>query len=226
MIIIGISGHAESGKTTLVKNLQKKLIKYAPCIEVNFADPLRKLLLEYFIPEEFNLSIQDLQDQHIKNITLPQGYTIRKMLQILGTDLFRKIDPEIWVRLYISKIRKIEREHPNSYILTADIRFINELIAIHKLGGIVIRLMRKVSSFTHQSEKELDIIEYATKKNFKPKIKRFDLDAFFNSKRKKWIKYGAQQKFDFIIDNSNIQSHQTADIAFKFLKKGVISCSQ
>ena len=62
--------------------------------------------------------------------------TPRKMLQQVGTDLFRnQLHPNTWVNATFANY------HDNNWIIT-DVRFPNELEAIKKHNGITIRINR------------------------------------------------------------------------------------
>jgi len=76
----------------------------------------------------------------------------RDAMQIIGTDIFRKLDPDVWVKATISKII---REKPDLAIIT-DCRFPNEVSAIQNIGGKVIRLTRNPHNSDHLSETILD----------------------------------------------------------------------
>jgi hypothetical protein len=73
-------------------------------------------------------------------------------MQIIGTDIFRKLDPDVWVKATISKI---VREKPDIAIIT-DCRFPNEVESIQNIGGKVLRLTRNPHNSDHLSESILD----------------------------------------------------------------------
>ena len=84
--------------------------------------------------------------------------TPRKMLQLIGTDLFRnQLHPNTWVNATFANY------HDNNWIIT-DVRFPNELEAIKKHNGITIRINRGLVERTgkmiqgpeHISETALD----------------------------------------------------------------------
>lgn len=81
-----------------------------------------------------------------------QQLSCRDAMQIIGTDIFRKLDPNVWVKATISKIVK---EKPDLAIIT-DCRFPNEVDAIQNIGGKVIRLTRNPHNSDHLSESILD----------------------------------------------------------------------
>lgn len=102
-----------------------------------------------------------------------QLLSARDVMQIIGTDIFRKLDTDVWVRSTLSKIRK---DKPNIAIIT-DCRFPNEVSAIKNIGGKVIRLTRSPFISDHASETILDKDKYD------------------------W------SNFDYIIDNSEFSLH-------------------
>lgn len=66
--------------------------------------------------------------------------TPRKMLQQAGTDLFRNhFHNDIWIASLENKLQK----YSNNIVIT-DCRFPNEIEAIRKLGGIIVRVKRGI----------------------------------------------------------------------------------
>ena len=57
--------------------------------------------------------------------------TAREVLQYVGTDIFRKLDPDIWIK---SLLRKIEKDRPE-VALICDVRFKNEISRLQEKGG-------------------------------------------------------------------------------------------
>lgn len=82
--------------------------------------------------------------------------TAREVMQYIGTDIFRKLSPNIWAD---ATIRKIQREAPKIAIIT-DCRFPNEVDIIKNSGGHVIRLTRSPYESDHISENILDKDQY------------------------------------------------------------------
>jgi hypothetical protein len=81
--------------------------------------------------------------------------TAREFMQFLGTDIMRKIYEPIWVE---NCFKRIEGDSPEIAII-GDCRFINEIQAVQKIGGKVIRLTRSLYESTHQSEIDADSYE-------------------------------------------------------------------
>lgn len=82
--------------------------------------------------------------------------TAREIMQYIGTDIFRNIDSDIWVK---ATIKKIINEQPKVAIIT-DCRFPNEVEAIKQIGGKVFRLTRNKFHSDHESESILDKDKY------------------------------------------------------------------
>jgi hypothetical protein len=80
----------------------------------------------------------------------------RDIMQFIGTDVFRKLKPDIWVDATISKI---SRDKPKLAIIT-DCRFPNEVESIKEAGGKVIRLTRAPFDSDHVSENILNEENY------------------------------------------------------------------
>lgn len=78
--------------------------------------------------------------------------TARQFMQFMGTDVMRKIYEPIWVE---NCFRRIEEDSPEIAVI-GDCRFINEIQAVQKAGGKVIKLTRSLYENTHQSEIDAD----------------------------------------------------------------------
>ena len=80
--------------------------------------------------------------------------TAREVLQYIGTDIFRAVDSDVWIK---SLLRKIKRDSPE-VALICDIRFKNEILKLQESGGFIVGLTRNSSnsSDSHSSEKEIE----------------------------------------------------------------------
>ena len=77
--------------------------------------------------------------------------TFRQLLQLWGTEYRRLQDPDYWVKRLEAKLHGLER------VVIDDVRFLNEVEMIQRLGGKVIRIDRPgPAESTHASEIELD----------------------------------------------------------------------
>ena len=88
-------------------------------------------------------------------LCLRSGFmTAREVMQVMGTDVMRKMfSDSIWVD---TLQRTIDKERPD-FALISDMRFPSEFNSLHKNGAKIIRLMRDVSGGDqHPSEVALD----------------------------------------------------------------------
>jgi len=156
-MIIAFAGRKQSGKTSsceFVKNLFETSHLGQGQI-YNFADPLKQLCINvlgltysqcYGTDDDKN----DLVDCYWPG--MDQQMTAREVMQHLGTDMFRKLQQNVWSA---ATIRLIEKEKPDMALI-ADCRFPNEVDAVKNAGGIVIKLNRNLYESTHTSEIALD----------------------------------------------------------------------
>ena len=82
--------------------------------------------------------------------------TAREFMQFFGTDIMRKIHPNVWANACVNKITK----EGSDLAIVADTRFPNEVEAINKAGGKVLRLERDIHDDNHDSETALDASNY------------------------------------------------------------------
>ena len=155
-MILGFSGKMMSGKATTLDYIAKMLINdYAIC---NFADALKIAVARTFVPADaiqtpHSLSwINDNKDYVIPAL----GITVRQTLQMFGTDIMRAIWPDVWINAWKHRLPPLSGPKKVRHILVGDVRFENEVQAIHDMGGFVIRLTRNVCNDQHPSEIILD----------------------------------------------------------------------
>ena len=185
MKILGISGHKGAGKTTVaewlegVKNAHEcnnaHSIGFFTLAKDRYVDTMER---EYLI----------LDDQDVKDSVHPSGKTRRQMMQEYGCAL-RAIWPDVWVENW----KNFAVCHPAiTHLIAPDVRFPNEVKAIHDLGGHVIRLTRTpFPEDKHESETALDKCELAT-------------IACIAAKNMGKTLYSGVGLFDYVIDNANM----------------------
>lgn len=128
-MIIGLSGKAGTGKTTLAGHLLEKLPDSWSII--NFGDLLKQ---ECSLVFGFPLSLCYSEEGKNSKINGSQA-TVRDILQWYGTDIVRQQDPEHWVNLMIDLIN-----NSTGNFIIADIRFPNEADMITDFKGLNVRI--------------------------------------------------------------------------------------
>lgn len=145
MNLIGITGPAQAGKSTVARYLVEHGFA-----EVSFAAPIKRA-----IATAFDLDIRDLERPDYKEADLPWlGKSPRFLLQTLGTEWGRKlVAPDLWL---ILAARRIEHArafgHPG--VIVSDVRFDNEADFILARGGTLWRIWRKSATAVRAHESE------------------------------------------------------------------------
>lgn len=131
MILIGIAGPAQSGKSTLAGEFRRLVMfrgqKYA---EKPFAGPLKRMLAS------IGVDVSDLS-KNAPVAFLDGRITPRIMMQTLGTEWGRSLLPDLWLRVW-----QRELDDNTHTVCVPDVRFDNEAELIRELGGIVIHIQR------------------------------------------------------------------------------------
>jgi hypothetical protein len=138
-----------------------------PYIKVySFADPLKQdicmnmLGLSYdqcYGSDDDKNSITDIFWENIPGNISKQGpMTAREVMEVVGTDLFRKIKGDVWVS---TTLRKIQQDKAEIAVIV-DCRFPNEVDSIKTHGGKIIRLTRNPFNSSATAEAALDSYNY------------------------------------------------------------------
>ena len=181
-LILGLVGHAKSGKDTGAYDLIKFLCSDGiEAKKIAFADPIRK------IGAIFGFTPQQMSDQNLKETFCNPNFplvTPRKFMQLVGSEMFRNnLDKDCWVKVAritldaaIENARKYLDEaaemypddgkiYPNSVIIISDVRFPNEADMIRLIGGKIVKIHRpslttgNASWMTHESEKYIESMD-------------------------------------------------------------------
>lgn len=150
-MILGLTGRARVGKTTLAEELELRngfVIK-------SFATPLK-----HGLSVMTGLDPRYFTDPMLKNQIIPSfGTTPRLLMQRVATDAIRTISPNFWVVRMRQELRK--DIYQNVKIVIDDCRFENEVQLIRDLGGQIIHLKRNQSEEedSHISERPLAVRE-------------------------------------------------------------------
>jgi len=151
-MIISLSGKKRAGKSSCAEHLVS-----LGWDEVSWAYPLKEVIGRQL----FGLTDEQMYgDAEAKEATLPAwGMSARQILQVVGTDLFRKhICDDFWVRIGVRRILELQPRN----IVISDTRFPNEAQAVRAMGGTTI-CVEKIRTDgltppldTHPSETALD----------------------------------------------------------------------
>ena len=125
--LIGISGKAGAGKDTLGKYLCDEY----RCMHYYFAKPLKE-------GAKIMFGLSDEQIENKEQVIEPWGISPRKIYQLLGTEVGRGIDVNIWVKNAEMFVKSVA----GHTVVITDVRFDNEAFWIRNRGGVVINIER------------------------------------------------------------------------------------
>lgn len=152
MVLVGILGKKRAGKDTISDYLEKKY----NFNKIAFATPLKEVckILFDFSDEQLYGDLKEVVDPN-------WGMSPRHMMQYLGTDILRKqIKDDMWINIVRNKYLKYTKENKDYRMVISDVRFPNEIKAVHDLSGIVIKVTRPSinNKDQHESETLIDTI--------------------------------------------------------------------
>ena len=141
-MIVGLVGFIGAGKGTVAD----LLVERHDFVKESFANSVKdacatifgwnRKLLEGDTPES---RIWREQNDVYWSRKLKKEFTPRLALQLMGTEAGRDVfHPDLWVH---TVMRRCETVSWHNYVI-ADVRFPNEINAIHEAGGIVVRVHR------------------------------------------------------------------------------------
>lgn len=156
-MIVGITGYARHGKNTIGDILVNKY----NFIQLAFADKVKECALA-INPIIFNYIGHNVHlDEYVTKLgwdEAKQHVEVRRLLQHIGTEMGRDIfGDNIWVNLVMNQIE------PNKDYVITDVRFQNEVDAIHLACGEVWRVIRPFYDNNvgtkHSSESKIDSLD-------------------------------------------------------------------
>lgn len=150
-MIVGISGRKQSGKSTVGMFLMEHLENVSI---VNFADELKELCVTAYGASNRQVNGSDEDKNEILETC---GMSSRQLMQRLGAAM-RAIWPDCWIYAWQTRSAAALMTGAKT-IIVADVRYPNEVAAIHAEGGVVIRLERSIPMDIysyHESETALD----------------------------------------------------------------------
>jgi len=114
LVLVSFRGPMGSGKTAAADIL----VNNYDFVRLSFAAPLKKVA-EKITPDGRIDKVRD-----------------RALLQFLGTEYFRALDPDYWVKQWVKAvIERLELTHGECRIVADDCRFPNEVAAVKRLFG-------------------------------------------------------------------------------------------
>ena len=154
--IIGITGRKRHGKDTL----GDYLVSNYGYTKIGFADALKEGCRHIFGFNDDQLygNSKEIDDAFWKA-------SPRKVLQYVGTDLFRDqlscVLPEVKDDIWVKVVEKTILQNPDKKYVITDVRFNNELAFIKKYNGLTIKVQRDSINKTdaHISESFIDELQ-------------------------------------------------------------------
>jgi hypothetical protein len=139
--IYGICGFAGSGKDTLANYL----IEHHGYVKLSFAGAVKDAVSFIFGWDRAMLEGDTKESRAWREVEDPwwsqrlgfPGFSPRKALQMIGTDVFRNhFHEDIWIAALENKLRKYPK------VVITDCRFPNEIAMIRRLGGSILHITR------------------------------------------------------------------------------------
>lgn len=181
-MIVGISGHAGAGKDTIAD----RLVEQHGFVRVGFADPMKRFCQEVFdfTDEQVwgTIEHKNRPDPRYPRVVerglrgdVCEYLAPRYALQTLGTEWGRDCYPNLWIDYALRVARTLlgggwqydSREglcdEPGAFpvqgVVFSDCRFANEIEAVKRAGGVIVRVVRpgfggEVGIAGHRSEAE------------------------------------------------------------------------
>ena len=152
--IIGINGDFECGKDAA----GSILVRTYGYTRVAFGDFVKDTCLQFVsgrtYPSDFPDDIQKIILKHCNDacavIRKPTSPEIRRLLQFVGTDYYRKKDPDYWVGLFDTYARPILKG--GGRVVAPDMRFDNEGAYVKECRGAEWQVIRPGLSDSSQRE--------------------------------------------------------------------------
>lgn len=160
-MIVVISGKARAGKDTLGEIMKQKFTENY--FTMAYANELKRTCREAFDLSREQLwgDLKEVPDKRYRkkldyDADAPVYWTPREILQYMGTEAYRAIDNDFWVK---QLFKYVDRNNLKNVIIT-DARFPNEIDAATERGGVHIKIQREAEGAAqgkeHASETSLD----------------------------------------------------------------------
>ena len=154
MILIGLTGHAGSGKDTV-----RAFMEQEGFVGLAFADGIRGMLRKLLT----SAGIDDacIDERTLKEAIIPEvGVSYRHMAQSLGTEWARNLHPDFWLRI-AARYLAGQMNAGETHFVISDVRFTNEADWVKRQGGQIWRIHREglAGVRPHVSESGIDNIK-------------------------------------------------------------------
>jgi len=131
--IIGLTGYKGSGKDEAAKALTGQ---HGPYQRYALAGPVKQICeIAFGLTWEEMEGNRELKEKAVDRYPF---FSPRKLMQQVGTDMFRTHYPDIWIE---AMKRHMTRNATRQFVVT-DVRFPNEADAIRDLEGLLVRVTR------------------------------------------------------------------------------------
>lgn len=175
MKCIAIIGRAGSGKDTVAKYISEYIYGtgFDHACSLKFSEPLKEACCSIFGWDIGQINNLEYKEEPIHDELQASRYTLRpdgsydrfpvylttrrSILQYIGTNVFRALDPDVWVKAAIREADEIATHCEVSFFVSTDCRFPNEQAGLQRAFGSTyfVRLHRagEKQRDTHESEK-------------------------------------------------------------------------
>lgn len=149
--LIGLLGKRGSGKDTAAQALVP--IGFKP---VRFAGAMKEMLRAYLLyVGESEITIGEMLEGALKEVSTPSlgGKSPRSALQTLGTQWGRElVSPNLWVNACLDRYAHCDK------VVVTDVRVAEEVTALKKIGGKIIRIKPPGTETddAHDTERDVD----------------------------------------------------------------------
>lgn len=159
--ILAFAGRKQSGKSTSAEYVKSIFEQNNPdkvCQIYSFADPLKTGICMDIFGLTYDQCYGSDEDKNTMTdlVWNNELLTARRAMEVIGTDICRKLKNSVWVDATLNRIKKDAAD----LAIIPDCRFPNEVDAIKKCGGLVIRLDLDPFSSSSPSESALDPDNY------------------------------------------------------------------
>lgn len=145
VIVIGLTGTAGAGKTTVARHLEHEI----GAVRRPLVGPLKHMLQGFLEDQGVGLATAcRMVSGDLKEVATDYlgGASPRRAMQTLGTEWGRGLAPSLWIDAWRRGVERIslqaEADLQPAVVIVDDVRFLNEVVAIRSMGGVIVRIER------------------------------------------------------------------------------------